>query len=55
MKCLLCGCEAEYLVNHSLPLCEDCYSASEDDIERYDCSVEALEAEEEEDDDEAVD
>ena len=31
MKCLVCGEQAEYMVNETIPLCEDCVETIDDE------------------------
>jgi len=51
-KCFICDAPASYVVNNSLWLCDDCYEASEYDINDLECEVEYIPAEcGEEDDD----
>lgn len=50
MKCEICGEAACYLVNGQIGLCEDCMYAAGDDIEAYECEVEELDHEDDEED-----
>lgn len=50
MKCEICGAPADYLVNDTIGLCEDCMHAAGDDLEA--CEVEELDDENDEGDEE---
>lgn len=50
MRCDICGEAASYVVNHTLPLCEDCFTSVEDDLDGSEI-VEYLEDDTEDEDD----